>query len=506
MIKRLFTNQHRAAGVFICLLCACLYSHGQVWNKTYLGGRPIMVFSSIVSEGDSFTLTGVTHGTNGLVKSFLGTINASGVLDKVLVVNDTDVFAYKVFCNSLLRTQTGYAFTGYAYDTAKYLILGVADTLLGNVRVFKYYTPNAFAFQGFGLILKNGNYYISGVLTDDATADANVFLVKIDSAGNRLWQKKYGLTNWQESGLSLAELNNNHLMIGAERQNPSNVREIANTWLIEVDTNGNVARQWLDNSDSTYAAYGLRQTPDGGFVYGCQKKAIQITSTIAYENTITKLRPNFTKQFVYTEGYRSVYNSVTDVDLTPDGDIIACGHNFSLFYDTAILYGWVIKMDMQGNRIWSNYYTTSNAINTLNFLYDVDVLPGGDIIAVGECQPSTGAYPQLGWFLKLNSEGCELESCLVGIDDIQASVTNAVKINLYPNPAQGSITFDYENMPEDSRLVVADLVGQVITTLPVENDYGTITLNTGSYPNGVYLVSAEADGKVLLKQKFIVLK
>jgi hypothetical protein len=136
----------------------------------------------------------------------------------------------------------------------------------------------------------------------------------------------------------------------------------------------------------------------------------------------------------------------------------------------------------------------------------VDVLPGGDIIAVGECQPSTGFYPQLGWFLKLNSEGCELESCLVGIDELQPIVTSAVKINLYPNPAQGLITFDYENMPENSRLMVTDLLGQVITTLPLASAYGTYTLNTGNYPNGVYLLSAEADGKVLLKQKFIVLK
>jgi hypothetical protein len=49
-------------------------------------------------------------------------------------------------------------------------------------------------------------------------------------------------------------------------------------------------------------------------------------------------------------------------------------------------------------------------------LIDVDVLQDGSIIAVGEYQGNGNGPVQAGWFLKLDSNGCEVENCLVGIE------------------------------------------------------------------------------------------
>ena len=35
-------------------------------------------------------------------------------------------------------------------------------------------------------------------------------------------------------------------------------RQVSQTWLLEVDTNGVLKRQWFDPNDSTYGAYSLR--------------------------------------------------------------------------------------------------------------------------------------------------------------------------------------------------------------------------------------------------------
>jgi hypothetical protein len=476
-----------------------MYSNGQFWNKTYLADRPVMLFSSIVHDDTCYKVIGVTAGhTDNFAKALLGNIDLSGELTNYKLIGDSILADYSLFKNSLIKTSDGrFAFTGYSYQQEAYLFFGIASPRFDSISVFRYTMPNTFAYFGNALIQKDGYYYITGLRTDSAQNDVNVCLIKIDSLGNKVFERKWGQIDRYEEAHSLTALANGNILIGAERVQVDLAPETSHTWLIEVNTSGGIVRQWLDPNDSTYGAFGLQQTSDGGFIYGAQKKFEQTVNSVNYTATIVKLDNAFNKQWTFSGGYPGAETGFFDICQNENSEIIACGKSNYRF-------AWVVKLTAAGFPIWDKEYAVNTASGE-SHLKDIDTMEDGSLIAVGQYLDLGGSPPQVGWFLKLNSEGCEIENCAVGIDELKP-VTSVGKINLYPNPAQRSITFDYENIPENSRLMVTDLVGQVITTLPLASAYGTLTLNTGNYPNGVYLLSAEADGKVLLKQKFIVLK
>ncbi len=479
---------------------ASAQEHG--WNKTYLADRPVLLFSSVAADSNGFKVIGSTYGHwQNLGKGFMGKIDMHGDLENYLLPQDSVFEETGLFANTLIKTESGgFAFAGYSDDSLTYMLLGLANTTFDTVKTHRYYSPNTYAYLPWDM-LQIGNYlYITGVKTNIGS-DPNVFLMEVDSDGTQLWLKEYGLVNWQERARSLTQLTNGNLLIGAERINVDLNPQRANTWLIEVDTAGSIIRQWLDNTDSTYAAYGLKQTADGGFVYGCQKKFEQHTSTITYTGNITKLNSNFTKQWVFNDGYLSIYNGVSDIELLSNGDIIACGQKRSEFEDTTVSYGWVVKFDPVGNIYWNRVYSGVNTPNTKNYLRDIDILPDGSMIAVGECDPRSGSSPQLGWFLRLDANGCELENCTWGTPNAVAEITNNQQIHIYPNPANTTINI---LLPADmlgARVQIHNVVGQTVWLQKTHEEYTQPDIS--SFQKGIYIVSA-VKGNRHLQAKLVV--
>ncbi|MFM2306249.1 MAG: Secretion system C-terminal sorting domain [Bacteroidota bacterium] len=76
----------------------------------------------------------------------------------------------------------------------------------------------------------------------------------------------------------------------------------------------------------------------------------------------------------------------------------------------------------------------------------------------------------------------------------------------HPNPAQHQVTVRYANLELDSRLLIVNIFGEVIEERMLSVGASKLLLSTESYPNGVYLARIETGSKVLLKEKFIILK
>ena len=78
---------------------------------------------------------------------------------------------------------------------------------------------------------------------------------------------------------------------------------------------------------------------------------------------------------------------------------------------------------------------------------------------------------------------------------------------LQPNPAQGSVTFVYNNprmASAQGSIVVRDLVGRVIISLPMNNQQGQQTWGLQAVSPGTYLVQYLAGGQVLHTEKLLV--
>jgi hypothetical protein len=97
--------------------------------------------------------------------------------------------------------------------------------------------------------------------------------------------------------------------------------------------------------------------------------------------------------------------------------------------------------------------------------------------------------------LKLASTDDYVYVFVTGIDNPDAMLTN-----LYPNPATDNVTVS--SSQEMTRLTVINYVGQVVYESEV-NNMTSVTLNTSSYENGVYIVKVETSNGVVTKRVVI---
>ena len=458
-----------------------------------------MLFGSVLLHDSSYIITGSTYGSvPNVVKAMTADINASGTVTKLKILMDSTNSTYTLFSNALIENSSGkFVFTGKSQDSLSYLLFGISDKNLDSVSLFRYYTPNTLTYYGYDLVQHEGAYFVAGIRIDSVGYNSNVVLTKIDSSGNRLWEKYYD-QYYRDYAASIVKLSNGNLLLGCVREDLNQTLEHANTWLIEVDTGGHMVRQWFDPNDSTYATEGLLQTQDGGFIYCAQKKNEQTVNDVYKLATIVKLDNNFNKQWTFSGGFQGTVTGFTDIVELTDGSFVACGKD-------NYRNGWIVKLTANGDVIWDKKYVGIVDNGSENYLTDIDVMPDGGFIAVGQCQFLGHNPSQVGWFLKLDSNGCETENCLLGLND-EYAVTESGGIKLYPNPAQNDVTVEYNNILQNSQLFICDVLGNLIETKILNGLNGKLTLNTSGYQNGIYVARVEADGKFLFKDKFTILK
>lgn len=470
-----------------------------LWNKTYIEDRPTMLFSSVINNDTAFKISGVVSGyPNNAARGIVCNVDRDGVITKQKIIIDSTNVLYGMFWNTLVKDGQGnLAFVGYAYDSLPAVLFGWTDEDLDSLLIFNYQTPQTGAFQGYNLLLyDDSTYYIIGVRTSSATpSDANVLLMKVKKNGQRVWERYYHQRK-VDYAKKIIKLNNGHLLLGAFRNDLNQTDEISNTWLMEVDTGGTIIRQWFDPNDSTYAAEGLLQTQDGGFVYGAQKK-IKQAGDVNCVGTIVKMDVNFTKEWTFTDGSPSPVTGIFDLLELPDGNFIGCGNKPFYNGDSSMLSGWIVKLSSTGNVIWNRTYAGLATSFSYNYLSDIDVLSDGSLIVVGQCQHSGQVPPQVGWFLKLDSNGCEIENCMVGIEE-PAPTSRAEggglnsQIQVWPNPFASDLSIALTGgHVTNATFTITNIMGQTVhqeTEKNVASGYTKI-LDLNYLPNGVYFVA-----------------
>lgn len=88
---------------------------------------------------------------------------------------------------------------------------------------------------------------------------------------------------------------------------------------------------------------------------------------------------------------------------------------------------------------------------------------------------------------------------------VDATELNDNFVNVYPNPANGEITIQYNatEAAENVSIRIIDVLGQVIYQTPVTFTNGEVKLNMNNYANGAYIITIMGENDVLAHTKLI---
>jgi len=196
----------------------------------------------------------------------------------------------------------------------------------------------------------DGGYIIAGVTDSYGAGSGDVYLIKTDSAGNLLWQKTFGGSDYDE-GSSVQQTSDGGYIIAGNTSSfgPADMVVKTNVYLVKTDSNGN--SRWEKTfgfaTDREYG-FSVQQTSDGGYIIAGYRHYFPSEN----DGYLIKTDPNGNSQWEKTlggEGY--------SVQQTLDGGYIIAGTMWWRFgdeYFPPTVYA--IKTDPNGNSQWEKIF------------------------------------------------------------------------------------------------------------------------------------------------------
>lgn len=216
------------------------------------------------------------------------------------------------------------------------------------------------------------------------------YLIRTNSVGDTLWTRKFGDPGEINTPYSLALTADGGFVLTGETTSPPSTGE-NDIFLIRTDSNGNLL--W-DKRFGTPAlieqGYSVLQTSDGGFLVGgtvidalTEKSAGFLVKTDADGDTL------WTRQYGLAQPF--LFNQIEDVAPISNGGYALCGWAGSL---TGNIFGYLIRTDALGNPMLTRNYLGAG-ICTLRRAVQAD---DGELVATGFTQSSLFALPDIYFF------------------------------------------------------------------------------------------------------------
>ena len=304
---------------------------------------------------------------------------------------------------------------------------------------------------------ESGDYLLSGASMSGVNGDktqtnwggSDLWIVLIDSLGNKKWDKRYGGTN-DEAGTILLSVNGGYLLGSTSLSGISGDKTESKTgfWLVAIDTLGN--KLWDRSYSDAYDMRGLSKTLDNGYLMSGRS-----TSNAGGDKTENNLAP------------------------------------------TQI---WIVKTDSVGTKQWdktifTTKYCEGYAIQTTDGCYAVGAYTASGI----------GGYKtQTNWD---NTEATYdywiMKFCMDTVTDLSPALEGEGGIQVYPNPFSTdlSIALNGENIHE-ATFSITNAVGQTIYRKEENNLATGYTkgLDLSYLPNGIYFLEVTINGERTFKQ------
>lgn len=295
----------------------------------------------------------------------------------------------------------------------------------------------------------DGGYVIAGYSNStDGDAIGNhgnndAWIIKLDTAGNLLWQKTFGGTDDDRMNCIKTATDGGYILTGYTASNngdASGNNGLRDVWILKINDSGNLL--WQKCLGGTNQDFGSTITPtqDGGYF---------ITGSSASSNG----------------------------DLTQNH----AGSN-----DV-----WTVKTNQNGTILWQKSMGGNNTDFGIAGHQTTDggyIIIGQSISTDGDVVSNHGQFDY--WVIKLNPENLNTQN---------QDFTNII---VYPNPAKDKLYI--ANVPHFSSLKITTVLGVVV--INQTNSDGNVMVNLEELPQGFYIVQIMNEGKIIATKKILVTK
>ena len=201
----------------------------------------------------------------------------------------------------------------------------------------------------------DGGYILVGETYSFGAGSADIWVIKTDGNGNKLWDKTLGGMN-QDYNPNIKQTNDNGFIITAKTYSfGAGENDI---WVVKLDENG--TEQWNKTYGKQFVDYNgeCQQTTDGGYIIvGTTSR----NEPLNFDLWLIKIDSEGNEQWNRTfQTAPQSFEFGLSVQQTNDSGYIIAGSYIS--YGTNTSYDiWLIKTDAQGNEQWNRIYRENSS-------------------------------------------------------------------------------------------------------------------------------------------------
>ncbi len=482
-------------------------------------GRFRFLGESLVIQDSTIIMNGFANLTANSVinKTFFATFDLEGNLKKSIILDSVgNVFSQpfdrtisKIYNNEIVSVIN-------KVDSLNCSEILLLDNSLNIKKKTLFRNPNVSNGDSdffMKVYRKGATDYIQTSQFDYSENEMDVNIYKFDTSGVLMDALKLGeLGVWNRAN-SMVPTNHNTFIIGSSKQKPQPATgsDWSHTWIVEIDTNLNIIREWTDGNDSTYEAVNLRDLVGGGLIYSTVKKVEDFGfGDISWELIICRLDNNWENKLWEYKFKYSDKNVINQMRFSSDGNIVAVGKVLQKgdsvnFYNMG---GLVIKISPEGNLLWKReYYPINDTLENESILWDFDFLPNGDIVAGGYSinfrNLPLDSTTNNGWLLRLDSYGCLEPGCEYA--DAISEVKDESLLNIYPNPGGPVLNIQTNGKCYEAKYtcLVTDMQGRLVQHGFALKPSAIFQVNAQNWSSGMYFVHLIKDGKRVNSFKWV---
>lgn len=193
----------------------------------------------------------------------------------------------------------------------------------------------------------DGGYVLAGYAEPKSTGNRDAWLVKLSPTGSVLWQRTYGGPG-SESTTAIIETTDKGFLVAGSRAADETIEP--DLWLLKLDEAGNVAWQRVYGGNKTDRGHSVQATSDGGYVVAGWSRSFGAGGMDAWCLKVDASgRRNWHKSFGGA-GDDVAY----EVSQTGDGGFVLAGKTESSGFGA--FDGWLLKLDPNGGEEWQKTY------------------------------------------------------------------------------------------------------------------------------------------------------